>query len=68
MVDNNSGHECGEVVADSSNLLVDVDEKGILGLATVNLCAVWNLVEMEDHGPWLQLLVVNDRKCLRGNV
>jgi hypothetical protein len=40
-------HECGEVVAKSSNLLVDVDKKGIRGPETENLnCAVWDLVKM----------------------
>jgi hypothetical protein len=47
VVDNVGRHECGEVVAKGSNLLVDVDEKGIRGPATENLnCAVWDLVKM----------------------
>jgi len=50
VVGNVGRHECGEIVAESSNLLVDVDEKGIRGPATENLNgAVWDLIKMESH-------------------
>jgi hypothetical protein len=51
VVDDVFGHQCGKIVTEGRNLLVNIDEKCIGGPTTKDLDgAVWYAIEVEGHG------------------
>jgi hypothetical protein len=51
VVDDVFGHQCGKIVTEGCNLLVNIDEKCIRGPMTKDLDgAVRDTIEVEGHG------------------